>query len=110
MSVLPKTIENRRVPREAVSFRAAITVPGGTSGRVLLVDLSPLGFMARGVLSLGAGDSLTIRLPAIGARGAVVRWSLAGRMGAEFEDPLAAHDYAHVLAAAPYDRPSWNEV
>lgn len=110
MTAAPKTIENRRAPRDAVSFRAPITGPGGLDVRVLLVDLSPFGFMARGTLPLVAGDRVTLRLPVVGEIHAVIRWSLGGRMGGEFEHEIPAHGYARMLATAPHDRPSWNEV
>ena len=105
-----KTIENRRAPRDTVSFRTIITRLDGVQGRVLLVDISPFGFMARGALPFAAGDLVTLRLPVVGTRAAVIRWSIAGRMGGEFEEAIPALGYARMLAAAPHDRPSWNEV
>ena len=110
MTAAPQTIESRRARRDIVSFRAAVARVDGLAGRVLVVDLSPFGFMARGTLPLIAGDRVTLRLPAIGAHDAVIRWSLGGRMGGEFDDAISPYGYAHLLAAAPHDRPSWNEV
>jgi hypothetical protein len=110
MTAALKTIESRRAARDTVSFRASVAGANGMTGRVFLVDLSPFGFMARGVLPVAAGDVVTLRLPVIGVQSAIIRWSLGGRMGGEFEEPLSAHGYARMLAAAPHDRPSWNEV
>ncbi len=105
-----QTIDSRRAPRDAVSFRALVAGTNGVAGLVLLVDLSPFGFMARGTLPLAAGDVVTVRLPVVGDCTAIVRWSLAGRLGGEFAETIPAHGYARMLAAAPHDRPSWNEV
>lgn len=110
MMAAEKMVESRRAPRDVVSFRALIVGAGGVQGRVLLVDISPFGFMARSTLPLVAGDGVTIRLPAAGTVRAIVRWSLGGRTGGEFQTAIPAHDYARMLAAAPHDRPSWNEV
>jgi hypothetical protein len=110
MSAALKTIESRRAPRDTVSFRASVTGAEGMTGRVFMVDLSPFGFMARGALPVVAGDVVTLRLPHVGERSAIVRWSLGGRMGGEFEEEIPAHGYARMLATAPHDRPAWNEV
>lgn len=107
-AVTPMTIETRRAPRDLVSFRASLEGHSAVRGQLLMVDLSPFGFMARTPATLERGEVVTIRLPVIGAVRARVVWALAGRVGAEFIEAIAPAPYAQLLARAPHDRPSWN--
>ena len=110
MATVASAIEGRRAARNTVSFRAALDGPDGLRDTVLMVDISPLGFMSRTSAPLTPGDIVAVKLPVIGPRAARIVWSLGGRVGGEFTESIAAHLYGHVLANAPNDRPNWNEI
>ena len=102
-------IDGRRAPRDIVSFRAPLDGPAGIRTSVLMVDISPLGFMSRSAAPLASGDIVAVKLPVVGARAARIVWSMGGRVGGEFIDGIDADPYRRMLASAPNDKPSWNE-
>lgn len=107
-SAAPSPIESRRAARDLVSFRASLEGHGAVRGQLLMVDISPFGFMARTPATFDRGELVTVRLPVLGGVRARVVWSLAGRVGAEFVDAIEPSRYATLLAHAPHDRPGWN--
>jgi hypothetical protein len=109
MASAPLSIESRRVPRDIVSFRAPLDGPAGLRVSILMVDISPLGFMSRTSAALAPGDIVAVKLPAVGNRAARIVWSLAGRVGGEFLDCIDQASYTRLLANAPTDRPGWDE-
>ncbi len=109
MATAPSVIESRRVTRDIVSFRAALDGPGGMRTAVLVVDISPLGFMSRTEAPLAPGDVVAVNLPVIGPRAARIIWSLGGRVGGEFLEFIPGDVYARMLARAPYDRPALSD-
>ena len=109
MATAASGIDGRRVRREIVSFRTALDGPAGMRITVLIVNISPLGFMSRSDAPLAPGDIVAIKLPAIGARAARIVWSIGGRVGGEFVEPIGADPYARMLASAPHDTPTWDE-
>lgn len=109
MATAPLTIESRRAPRDIVSFRAMLDGPAGIRTSVLMVDISPLGFMSRCSAPLAPGDVVAVKLPVIGDRAAKIVWSLGGRVGGEFLEFIPNDPYARMLKMAPNDKPAWNE-
>ena len=103
------SIEGRRAPRDIVSFRATLDGPAGIRTSVLIVDISPFGFMSRCQAPLAPGDMVAIKFPVVGNRAAKIVWSLGGRVGGEFVDVIPADAYARMLRMAPNDKPAWNE-
>jgi hypothetical protein len=110
MATAFSNIDDRRAQRDIVSFRAPLDGPAGIRTSVLMVDISPLGFMSRTGAALAPGDIVAVKLPVVGARAARVVWSIGGRVGGEFVDFIPADQYGRLLANAPHDRPAWNEV
>jgi hypothetical protein len=109
MATAFQMLDARRVQRDIVSFRAALDGPGGVRTTVLVVDISPLGFMSRTRAPLQPGDVIAIKLPIVGARAARVVWSMAGRVGGEFAEIIPAAAYGRMLASAPNDPPTHAE-
>ncbi len=109
MATAATVVDSRRTKRDIVSFRAQMDGPAGIRGSVLIVDISPFGFMSRSSAALAPGDVVAVRLPVVGARAARVVWSLGGRVGGEFLDFIPAEPYARLLAVAPNDKPGWDE-
>jgi len=109
MATAASGIDGRRARRDIVSFRAPLDGPAGIRTSVLIVDISPLGFMSRSAAALAAGDVVAVKLPVVGARAARIVWSMGGRVGGEFVEGIAADIYSRMLASAPNDQPAWNE-
>jgi hypothetical protein len=109
MATAVSGIDGRRTQRDIVSFRALLDGPAGMRTAVFMVNISPLGFMSRSAAPLAPGDIVAIKLPVVGARAARIVWSMGGRVGGEFVEPIAADPYRRLLASAPNDKPTWNE-
>jgi hypothetical protein len=109
MATAVSGIDGRRAPRDIVSFRAPLDGPAGMRIAILIVDISPFGFMSRSTAPLAPGDVVAVKLPVVGARAARIVWSMGGRVGGEFVEPITAAPYARMLASAPHDKPTWNE-
>ena len=86
-------MEQRRVVRDEVLYRARGRMTDGRELALLIVNISPCGLMARCDPAPGEGARIRVILPAIGATEAEVRWSLGGRIGCEFVQavPLASY-------------------
>ena len=100
MASMAARYEHRQEPRDEVHHRARATdLAAGCPLPMLVVNLSPGGLMARCEVPLAPGDRFRVVLPEAGARVAEVRWALGGRIGCQFDEPIALLDYAHALAA-----------
>ena len=68
---------------------AECRVPGGTFGKVSIVDLTPEGccIFARGLI-LREGQAVRITPASFQALPGVVRWNARGYAGIEFDSPL----------------------
>lgn len=98
--VFQRAGEDRTEPRDEVHHRTRATLADHRRVPVIVVNLSPHGLMARTDAEIAVGEWITIALPAVGTVGAVVRWSLGGRIGCQLEHPIAAREYGALLAAA----------
>lgn len=92
--------------RDLVDFKARATSRGGTYG-LQIVNISPLGLMARVESPLSAGDHLLIELPHVRSIESVVRWAEDGRIGVEFARGIDADHYAMMLTFMPQRQTSW---
>ena len=109
MATAAASLEGRRAQRDVVSFRAPLDGPAGMRTSVLMVDISPLGFMSRSAAPLAPGDIVAVKLPVVGARAARIIWSMGGRVGGAFVEAIGYEPYRRMLASAPNDKPAWNE-
>ena len=62
-----------------------------------IVNMSANGFMAEGVIPLGRGERLTIRLPVVGLIEAHLIWNAGDRAGFQFERILRRDDYLKMI-------------
>lgn len=88
----------RGAPRDEVMHRTRAVDAAGHAMKLVLVNMSANGLMARCEGSPKAGDSLRIQLPIVGDVDAVVRWSLGGRIGCELRQVLPLADYYGMLS------------
>jgi hypothetical protein len=87
----------RGEPRDEVMHRTHALDGDGRTIKLVLVNMSANGLMARCESEPNAGDRLRIRLPILGYVDAVVRWSLGGRIGCELELTIPLSDYYGML-------------
>jgi hypothetical protein len=88
----------RSAPRDEVMHRTHGIDADGNSLKLVLVNISASGLMARCESDVAAGGRLRIQMPMLGEVGATVRWSLGGRIGCEFERTIPLADYYSVLS------------
>ena len=81
-------VEQRAHKRVPVFHRTRAAGADGQLLPLIIVDLSTHGLMARCEQRLSAGERLRVDLPGVGARSAVVCWSMGGRIGCEFDAPI----------------------
>lgn len=87
----------RGTTRDEVMHRTRAIDATGASIKLVLVNMSANGLMARCEGSPVAGDTLRIHLPILGDVDAVVRWSLGGRIGCELDRTIPLSDYYGML-------------
>ncbi|KQN28462.1 hypothetical protein ASF00_08745 [Sphingomonas sp. Leaf34] len=88
----------RGTPRDEVMHRTRATDATGRSTKLVIVNISANGLMARCESDPAAGDRLSVQLPILGDVEAVVRWSLGGRIGCELERTIPLADYYGMLS------------
>ncbi len=89
--------DGRREDRDEVHYRARATHADGRTLPLLIVNISPNGFMARCESEMAEGDTLRIALPGVGTQPAEVRWALGGRIGCQLDRPIRLADYYELL-------------
>ncbi len=102
-----KYAEQRRAPRDDVALPTRMYLTDNRASDVLLVNISPLGFMAREYGTTPKETIVRIALPRLGQVSARVAWSLGGRIGAEFIKPIDELAYKAMLGAARQKRQRW---
>jgi hypothetical protein len=87
-----------RQPRIPLSLTTSMRAGGASPRPVHLRNISSMGFMAETREDLRAGTIVAVKIPGIGLRRAIVRWSIGTRIGARF---AARIDLKVVRTAAP---------
>lgn len=90
--------DRRRAPREDVDFVTTLIRGDGSTLTVRVVDLSPVGFHAKVLNPLDAGERVHIDLPIVGTIEAKTAWTLKGCFGCWFVRPIALGTFATMLA------------
>lgn len=88
----------RREDRDEVHYRARAFGSDARQHTVLIVNISPHGMMGRCDSCFETGERIKLQLPNVGTVAATVRWSLGGRLGAEFDTPIALAAYYELVA------------
>lgn len=90
--------DDRREDRDEVHYRTRATHADGRMLPLLVVNISPHGFMARCEAPLADGDPIRVMLPGLNNRPAQVRWALGGRIGCQFDSAVPLAHYYELLA------------
>lgn len=93
-----KNADARGEARDEVLHRTRATAPDGRSMKLVIVNISASGLMARCEATPQVGDRIDVALPIIGEVGAVVRWALGGRIGCELDQTIPLSDYYGMLS------------
>ncbi len=91
-------LDARGAPRDEVMHRTRAIDVDGTAFKLVLVNMSASGMMARCDGEPKAGDRLRIHLPILGEVDTVVRWALGGRIGCEFDRIIPLAEYYGMLS------------
>ncbi len=91
----------RSEPRDEVHYRARAHDAAGRATTMLVVNISPGGLMARCDDGHEPGAVVRVTVPVLGQVAGRVRWSLGGRIGCQFDRPIAPRDYRALLAVLP---------
>jgi hypothetical protein len=82
--------DRRAAERQPVEIEAKLRELGNTGNEARVLNLSQTGFMAETAAEFTVGARVWLMLPGRDRANAVVRWVEAGRIGAEFAEPIAA--------------------
>lgn len=81
--------ERRLKPRAPVDLEGHVREMGTTGTEARLLNISPTGFMAETAAEYEVGARVWLILPGRERASAIVRWTAAGKLGAEFAEPLS---------------------
>lgn len=91
--------DRRRAQRDDVDYATVATRRWTDRFDVRLLNLSPMGFHARGKAEFERDQKLKILLPVVGEVEGQIAWALTGCCGGWFIKPIPADVYSEVLAA-----------
>jgi len=98
--------DHRRVERALVDHQAQLSTRTGAH-MVRIVNISPLGLMARCPAELTVGQRVHFILPHVPPVAADVRWCEDGRIGVEFLMAIELPPYDRMLSAMTRRQNSW---
>ena len=92
-------VDQRTSPRTDVYARIATSLPGGRSTMATLVNISADGLLIRHDQRLEPGDAVNLSMPVIGRVAGTTIWSIGGRSGINFLQPISQENYVPLLRA-----------
>lgn len=92
----PAGSERRGQPRAAVEIDAHVREMGTTGTEARVLNISPEGFMAETTTEHEVGARIWLILPGRERASAIVRWTAAGKLGAQFAEPLSKDALAQI--------------
>ena len=88
----------RGAPRDEVMHRTRATNVDGAAMKLVIVNISAGGLMARCETAPEVGATIGVQLPILGTLPSTVRWVLGGRIGCEFERAIPMAEYYGMLS------------
>ena len=88
----------RAAARDEVMHRTRAVTADSATMKLVIVNISASGLMARCDTDPIVGDGLRVHLPILGEVPAVVRWALGGRIGCEFDRTIPLAEYYGMLS------------
>jgi hypothetical protein len=93
--------DGRKAERRIVNLAAALREEGAKNAKVIVVDISVLGFKAEAAEPMEEGSEVWLKLPGLEAKRSRVVWTKDKDIGCEFEWPLHPSELEVILAPAP---------
>lgn len=90
--------DRRGKPRAPVDLEAHVREMGTTGTEARLLNISADGFMAETSSEYEVGARVWLILPGRERASAIVRWTAAGKLGAQFAEPLSEDALAQIGA------------
>jgi hypothetical protein len=90
--------DRRGKVRAPVDLEARVRELGTTGTEARILNISAGGFMAETTAEFEVGARVWLILPGRERANAVVRWTAAGKLGAEFAEPLSEEALAQIGA------------
>lgn len=91
--------ERRRAQRDDVDFPTVAIRRWTERFDIRLLNISPMGFHARGKVEFERDQKLKILLPIAGEVEGQIAWALTGCCGGWFPNPIPLDSYQQILAA-----------
>jgi hypothetical protein len=88
--------ERRGQPRAPVAIEAHVREMGTTGTEARVLNISSDGFMAETSTEHEVGARIWLILPGRERASAIVRWTAAGKLGAQFAEPLSLESVAQI--------------
>lgn len=88
--------DRRGQSRAPVDLEARVRELGTTGTEARVLNISAGGFMAETTAEFEVGARVWLILPGRERANAVVRWTAAGKLGAEFSEPLSEEALAQI--------------
>ena len=92
----PSSGERRLQPRAPVDLEAHVREMGTTGTEARVLNISADGFMAETNADYEVGARVWLILPGRERASAIVRWTAAGKLGAQFAEPLSDDALAQI--------------
>ncbi|TXC70652.1 PilZ domain-containing protein [Sphingomonas ginsenosidivorax] len=92
------SMDARGAPRDEVMHRTRGVGADGAVMKLVIVNISATGLMARCELVPDVGAVIGVELPILGRVPATVRWVLGGRIGCAFDAPIPLAEYYGMLS------------
>lgn len=92
----PQPSDRRGQHRAPVDLEARVRELGTTGTEARVLNISAGGFMAETTEEFEVGARVWLILPGRERANAVVRWTAAGKLGAEFAEPLSEEALAQI--------------
>jgi hypothetical protein len=88
--------DRRTTMRAPVDLDAHVRELGSTGTEARVLNISAEGFMAQTTAEYEVGARVWLILPGRERASAVVRWTAAGKIGAQFAEPLSGEALAQI--------------
>ena len=92
----PAGDDRRGRPRANVELEAHVREMGTTGTEARVLNISADGFMAETSTEHEVGARIWLILPGRERASAIVRWTAAGKLGAQFAEPLSQESLAQI--------------
>ncbi len=92
-------LDQRVAPRSNIYCRLPMVMPDGRQEMGTCVNISADGILVRTESRIETGDMVIVKMPVIGRIAARAIWTVAGKIGLQFDRMIPVEDYLPLLKA-----------